>query len=64
MASAGPGPAAAFPEILNLVGIRGLERWCQPENDTSEYRDQESEEEHAGADANLIEPWDVRGGKA
>src|SRR5208283_1580585 len=55
VASANTRPAAALPQILNLVRIRSLKRRRHPEKDAGEYRDEESEKKHPGADVNLVE---------
>ena len=64
MAPANPRPAPAFPQILNLVGIRSLQCWHQPEEDAGDDGNQESKKKHASADGNLVEPGNIRGGEA
>jgi hypothetical protein len=64
MTSTGGGPTATFPQILNVVRIRGLQRRRQPEQDAGDYGDQESEKKHARANVNFVEPWNIRGREA
>ena len=62
VASGDARAAAALAQILKLIGIGGLKRRSQAEENTGEYRDEESEKEHAGADVNLVESRNIRRG--
>ena len=50
LAAAGAGAAAAFSETRDLIGAGGLQRWSEAEHYSGEDRNQECEDEDAGAE--------------